>query len=136
MPSPLDKTLLHQSFMPAPACTFALCLVTHILFCCGFDIFGNSGKVLNMASASALVRAFLVLAEAPDMVLVFTPVYWFRCYLSGGQQRYERCQGNSAFYTPVMTSSSLVLESMTSSICNLIGCHGAVIGYQGNSSAT
>ena len=29
-----------------------------------------------MASASALVRAFLILAEAPDMVLMLMPVYW------------------------------------------------------------
>ena len=53
-----------------------------------------------MASASALVRAFLVLAEAPDMVLVLTPVYWFRCYLPGGQQHYEHCQGKLSLLYP------------------------------------
>ena len=74
MPSPLDKMLLHLSFMPAPACNFALCLITHILLPFAFDIFGISGRVLFIASASALVRAFLTLAEPPGMMSMLTPV--------------------------------------------------------------
>ena len=53
------------------ACTciyFALGLITHILLYRGFAIFGSSGRALTMASASTLVRAFLTLAEAPDMI--------------------------------------------------------------------
>ena len=130
-PSPLDKTLLHLSFTPAPACSFALCLITHILLCFCFDIFGISGKVLAIASASALVRVFHILVEPPGMLLVLTPVYCFRCYLFGGPLPSECFQENSSFYTPLVMSSSLVLESMTSSLCVLIGCHGALIGYQG-----
>ena len=129
-PSPLDKTLLHLSFTPVPACSFALRLITHILLCFCFDIFGISGKVLAIASASALVRAFRALAEPPDMLLVLTPVYCFRCYLFRGPLPSECFQGNSSFYTPLVTSSSLLLESMTSLLHILIGCHGALIGYQ------
>ena len=47
---------------------FTLCLITHILLYHGFTIFGSSGRALTMASASTLVRAFLALAEAPDMI--------------------------------------------------------------------
>ena len=72
MPSPLDKTLLHLSFTPAPACILRLRLTTHILFDCGLDIAGRSGRFLLMASASALVRAFL-LAEPPGMLKVVMP---------------------------------------------------------------
>ena len=75
MPSPLDKTLLHLSFTPVPACSFALRLITHILLPFSFDIFGISGRVLIIASASALVRVFLALAEPPGMVSMLTPVF-------------------------------------------------------------
>ena len=34
---------------------------------------------------------------------------------------------------PLMMSSSLVLKSMTSSLSNLIGCQGVLIGYHGSS---
>ena len=130
-PSPLDKMLLHLSFTPVPACSFALRLITHILLCFCFDIFGISGKVLAIASASALVRVFCTLAEPPGMLLVLMPVYSLRCYLFEGPLPSECFQGNLSFYTPLVMSSSLVLESMTSSLRILIGCHGALIGYQG-----
>ena len=53
----------------AAACIyFTLRLFTHILLYRGFAIFGSSGRALTMASASTLVRAFLTLAEAPDMI--------------------------------------------------------------------
>ena len=130
-PSPLDKTLLHLSFMPVPTCSFTLRLITHILLCFCFDIFGISGKVLAIVSASALVIAFHTLVEPPGMLLVLMPVYCFRCYLFRGSLPSECFQGNSSFYTPLVTSSSLVLESMTSLLHILIGCHGALIGYQG-----
>ena len=107
---------------------FTLRLITHILLCRCFAIFGNSGRVLIMALASAMVRAFLTLAEVPDMVVKVDTCSCLRCYLSGGQHPSE--------HTPLVTSSSLVLKSMTSSTHNLIGCHGALIGYQGNRSAT
>ena len=55
----------------------------------------------------------------------------FRCYLSRSQHPSDRFQGNSCFYTRMVTSSSLTLKTMTSSLSNLIGCYGDLIGYQG-----
>ena len=55
--------------------SFALCLTTHILLYFGFDILGISRRFLLMASTSALVRAFLPLAEPPGMVLMLMPPF-------------------------------------------------------------
>ena len=67
-PSPLDKTLLHPAITPCACMQFTLCLITHILLCLVFAIFGSSSKVLIIVSASTFVRAFLGWAEMPAMI--------------------------------------------------------------------